>query len=61
MNKKIRFGILMLFVLAVVIAIMPSDASAQNRKQRRLARSLAAQGDGLYRQRNYTGAILKYS
>lgn len=59
MTKKITTGLII--AVFAILAFLPVEAAAQSRKQRRRARDLLAQGDTLYRQKNYEAAILKYA
>lgn len=61
MKKNKYFGLVTIFVLAVMIAILPTATEAQNRKQRQQAKNLAAEGDNFYRQKMYEEAIVKYT
>jgi len=61
MSRKIYLGLITLCFAITFFAVFPADATAQNRRQRRRARNLVAQGDVLYRRRQYEDAISKYS
>lgn len=59
-----KTSIAKLLIAAALVApflVFPSDAGAQNRRDRRRAENLVAEGDTLYRQRDYEGAIIRYA
>lgn len=59
--KRIALKLVVLsFVLAGFVAL-PREAGAQSRKDRKRAEQLLVEGDTLYRQQNYAGAVMSYA
>lgn len=60
MKRPTIYLVILLTVLAQ-FAVFPTEADAQNRRDRRRAERLVVEGDQLYQQRQYEQAIMRYA
>lgn len=59
--KKFAVNLILILAVAAPFLTMPSEADAQNRRDRRRAEQLVVEGDTLYQRREYEQAILRYA
>lgn len=59
--KAFSNSLFLVLSMSMLFVLMPGKADAQNRRNQQRAQQLTTQGDQLFRQQNYAGAIEKYA